>query len=95
MKTTLLTLSLLLTGLTSLPAQADCALDQTLCDAQCSIEHFGDKAARLGCESRCAAERAACSTKAGAEKAVELGKKALRDTGAFIEGFTGDQDKQQ
>ncbi|KEA63241.1 hypothetical protein ADIMK_2765 [Marinobacterium lacunae] len=67
-------------------------MDQTFCDAKCSIEHFSDKAARLGCESRCAAERAACSTKAGAEKAVEIGKKALRDTGAFIEGFTGEKD---
>lgn len=95
MKTLLLTLSLLLATLTSVQARANCAMEQTLCDAQCSIEHFGDKAARLGCESRCAAERAACSTKAGAEKAVELGKKALRDTGAFIEGFTGDKEKQE
>lgn len=73
-----------------LSASADCATEQTLCEARCSIEHFGDKAARLGCESRCVAERAACSTSAGAQKALEIGKQAWRDTGAFVEGFTDD-----
>lgn len=93
MKIRLLILSAM-AALAPLSAQADCATEQTLCEARCSIEHFGDKAARLGCESRCMAERAACSTGAGAQKALEIGKKAWRDTGAFVEGFTKDEDKQ-
>jgi hypothetical protein len=90
MKTTLLTLSLLTLALGSSSARADCATQQTLCEARCSIEYFGEKAAKMGCESRCMAERAACSTGKGAEKAVEIGKKAWQDTGKFVEGFTGD-----
>lgn len=81
-----LALGLLLPNL----ARADCAFDQTICEARCSIKHFDSNAARLGCESRCAAERAACSTEAGAKKALEMGKDAWDDTGDFVEGFTGD-----
>ncbi|WP_432697976.1 hypothetical protein ACQUQP_06430 [Marinobacterium sp. YM272] len=76
-------------------AQADCAFDQTLCEARCSINHFNDNAARLGCESRCMAERAACSTEAGAKKALEMGKEAWDDTGSFVEGFTGNSDEEK
>jgi len=92
MKITRLTVSLLATTLIPLSASANCATEQTLCEARCSIEHFADKAARLGCESRCMAERAACSTSAGAQKALEIGKQAWRDTGAFVEGFTEDDE---
>lgn len=73
-------------------AQADCAFDQTICEARCGFKHFDNKASRLGCESRCVAERAACSTEAGAQKAIELGKEAWENTGSFVEGFTGQKD---
>ncbi len=94
MKPKLLTINLVAAGLALgllLPnlARADCAFDQTLCEARCSIKHFDSKAARLGCESRCAAERAACSTQAGAQKALEMGQEAWDDTGDFVDGFTG------
>ncbi|SEG53395.1 hypothetical protein [Marinobacterium lutimaris] len=90
MEKNLLAAGLILGLLLPTQARADCAFDQTICEARCSIKHFDSNAARLGCESRCAAERAACSTEAGAKKALEMGKDAWDDTGAFVEGFTGD-----
>lgn len=86
-----ITLSLSLLALLPLRALAGCDTQQTLCDARCSIIHFDDKAAKAGCESRCLAERAACSTKQGAHQAVELGKKALNDTSSFLKGLTEDK----
>lgn len=88
-----LLISALLAMLLPLEARANCATEQTLCEAGCSVQHFADKAARLGCESRCVAERAACSTEAGARKALEVGKQAWRDTGAFVDGFIQQDDE--
>ncbi|NVK44142.1 MAG: hypothetical protein HWE39_23105 [Oceanospirillaceae bacterium] len=93
-----LLLSLLL-GL-PLPALADCALDQQYCRVECEVRHFTDEAAVNGCKARCALERAFCSTSAGAENAVELGKEgadaatdvtkdAWDSTKSFFKGLSG------
>lgn len=88
-----LTTVVMLTALLALPTltEADCAFDQKLCNARCTIVHFDDGAAKAGCKSRCLAERAACSTKAGTQKALDLGKDAVRDTRSFIDGLTEDK----
>jgi hypothetical protein len=70
------------------PAFADCSTDQTLCEAKCKVSHLTDDAARTGCISKCVAQRAACSTGKGAEKAVELGKGAWESTKSFVKGAT-------
>jgi len=83
-----------------LPALADCALDQQYCRVECEVRHFTDEAAANGCKARCAVERAICSTGAGAESAVELGKEgadaavdatqdAWDSTKSFIKGLSG------
>ncbi|PIE24016.1 MAG: hypothetical protein CSA60_03825 [Neptuniibacter caesariensis] len=80
-------------------AGADCATDQTFCETQCAITYFSDEAAELGCKSKCAAKRAVCSTKSGAETVVETGgevidsgvevsKEAWKDTKSFVKGLT-------
>ena len=78
-----------------LGAQADCATEQTLCEARCSLNHYDDRAARAGCNSRCLAERAACSTQKGAEQAVDLSKQAWRDTRSFFQGLTEDKEERK
>ncbi len=69
-------------------AHADCAMEQTICEARCSLNHYDNRAARAGCDSRCMAERAACSTEKGTEKAVDFSKQAWRDTQSFFQGLT-------
>lgn len=95
MKKLLLSLSLLATPF----AAADCSTEQTLCETQCSVVHFTDEAAELGCKSKCMAKRAVCSTESGAETVVETGgdvidsgveisKEAWKDTKSFVRGLT-------
>ena len=69
-------------------ALADCADQQTLCNAHCEIRYLGDSAAVSGCRSKCIAERAVCSTKSGAETVFEAGQDAAEKTGSFIKGLT-------
>ncbi|WP_432470674.1 hypothetical protein [Amphritea sp. HPY] len=69
-------------------ALADCSDEQTWCNTKCEVKHLGDDAAITGCKSKCVAARAACSTKSGAETAVEASKKALKNTESFFKGLT-------
>ncbi|WP_417224722.1 hypothetical protein [Amphritea sp.] len=69
-------------------AQADCADDQNWCETKCEVKHITDEAAATGCKSKCVAERAACSTKAGAETAWDATKEAAKDTKSFFKGLT-------
>lgn len=71
---------LLLTLAASSVAWADCGTEQTWCETKCKVSHVGDDAARTGCISRCVAERALCSTKAGAESALETGKEVYQES---------------
>lgn len=76
-------LSRLLVALTLLgtsPAWADCGTEQTWCETKCKVSYVGDDAGRTGCLSRCVAERAVCSTKAGAETAIESGKEIYQES---------------
>lgn len=59
---------------------ADCGTEQTWCETSCKVKHIGDDAAKTGCLSRCVAERAVCSTKAGAESAVKSGKEIYQES---------------
>ena len=74
---TLLTLSML--SLSSL-VWADCSMEQTWCETSCKVKYIGDETAKNGCLSRCVAERAVCSTKAGAESAYESGKEIYKES---------------
>lgn len=74
----ILLLGTLLLG--SASALADCASEQSWCKTGCEVKHLGDDAAKAGCISRCAAERALCSTKAGAESALESGKEVYQES---------------
>ena len=65
-----------------------CDRQQEGCELSCDSLYPNDKAARTGCKSKCAAQRAACSTSAGAGKAVEIGKDAWEGTKSFFEGLT-------
>ncbi|WP_415901756.1 hypothetical protein ACMXYR_11915 [Neptuniibacter sp. QD29_5] len=58
---------------------ADCSTDQTICEAKCSVKHFTDDAAELGCKSKCVAQRAMCSTESGAKTVVEKGGEVIED----------------
>ncbi len=89
-----------------LPAFADCALDQAYCRVECEVRHFSDEAAVNGCKARCAVQRAICSTGAGAESAVELGKEgadaaadvtkdAWDNTRSFIKGLSGPETEEE
>ncbi|WP_286237329.1 hypothetical protein [Neptuniibacter halophilus] len=80
-------------------ALADCASEQSLCEAKCSVLHFNDDAAAMGCKSKCMAQRAVCSTESGAKTVVETGgevidsgvevsKEAWEDTKSFVRGMT-------
>lgn len=80
-------------------AIADCATEQTLCEAECSLRYFSDEAAELGCKSKCVAKRAVCSTESGAktavdtggdvlDKGVEMSKEAWENTKSFVKGAT-------
>lgn len=80
-------------------ASADCATEQTICEAQCSVKYFNDDAAALGCKSKCVAKRAVCSTESGAktavdtggdvlDKGVEVSKEAWENTKSFVKGVT-------
>ena len=60
-------------------AQANCSLKQTACEASCKVRYFDDTFGKMGCMTKCAAERAACSTKEGASEAVEKGKGLVKD----------------
>ncbi|WP_417598621.1 hypothetical protein [Oceanospirillum sp.] len=60
-------------------AQASCSLKQTACEASCKVRYFDDSFGKMGCMTKCAAERAACSTKEGASKAAEKTKDLLDD----------------
>ena len=71
---------LLLTLLFVPSAYADCGSEQTWCETTCRVKHIDDDAARVGCLSRCVAERAACSTKAGAESAIEYSKDVYQES---------------
>lgn len=62
------------------PAQADCSSEQTWCETSCRVRYISDDAARTGCLSRCVAERAACSTKAGAESAIDYSKEVYKES---------------
>jgi len=55
-------------------ALADCSMKQSWCETQCEVRHFSDEAAELGCKSKCLAQRTVCSTKSGANTALEYGK---------------------
>lgn len=68
-------------------AQANCSDEQTWCNTKCEVKHLGDDAAITGCQSKCVAARAACSTKAGAETAYDVGKKAVDSTKSFFKGL--------
>lgn len=59
---------------------ADCSSEQTWCETSCKVKHIGDDTAKTGCLSRCVAERAVCSTKAGAESAYESGKEIYQES---------------
>lgn len=59
---------------------ADCGTEQTWCETKCKVSHVGDDAARTGCLSRCVAERALCSTKAGAEAAIDSSKEIYQES---------------
>lgn len=61
-------------------AWADCSSEQTWCETSCKVKHIGDDTAKTGCISRCVAERAVCSTKAGAESAYESGKEIYQES---------------
>ncbi|WP_299198675.1 hypothetical protein [uncultured Amphritea sp.] len=82
-----LTLALSATFLAPL-AQADCSDEQNWCETKCEVKHMTDDAAATGCKSKCVAERAACSTQAGAETAWDATKKAAENTKSFIKGLT-------
>lgn len=70
-----------LVSLSLLPmtAQASCSLKQSACEASCKVRYFDDTLGKMGCMTKCAAERAACSTKEGASEAVEKGKGLVKD----------------
>lgn len=61
-------------------AYADCSSEQTWCETSCKVKHVGDDTAKTGCISRCVAERAVCSTKAGAESAYESSKEIYQES---------------
>ncbi|WP_027859346.1 hypothetical protein [Marinobacterium jannaschii] len=69
-------------------AIADCSTKQTFCEAQCKVKHLSDEMAEAGCNSKCVAERAACSAEKGADTAVDAGKKAWEGTKSFVKGLT-------
>ncbi|OOV86346.1 hypothetical protein [Oceanospirillum linum] len=60
-------------------AQASCSLKQTACEASCKVRYFDDSFGKMGCMTKCTAERAACSTKEGASEAVEKTKDLIDD----------------
>ncbi|MDX1397655.1 MAG: hypothetical protein R3204_03905 [Oceanospirillum sp.] len=80
LKTTALFLGAALSlSLMPVTAQANCSLKQTACEASCKVRYFDDTFGKMGCMTKCAAERAACSTKEGASEAVEKGKGLVKD----------------
>jgi len=90
MKTTLLVTALVLSPL----SWADCALDQNLCETTCNVRFVTNDAEKAGCISRCVAERTICSTKAGTEKAKDLGQEVWQESKSFLDGFTADSAKE-
>lgn len=60
-------------------AQANCSLQQTACEASCKVRYFDDTFGKMGCMTKCAAERTACSAKEGASEAVEKTKSLVKD----------------
>ncbi len=74
----ILSLFIFITASTSV--YADCGTEQTWCETSCKVRYVNDDAGKAGCISRCVAERAACSTKAGAESAIEYGKGVYQDS---------------
>lgn len=71
--------SLLPLMLISANAQASCSLKQSACEASCKVRYLDDALGKMGCMTKCAAERAACSTKEGASEAIEKGKDLVND----------------
>lgn len=63
----------------SMTAQASCSLKQTACEASCKVRYFDDTFGKMGCITKCAAERTACSAKEGASEAVEKTKELVKD----------------
>lgn len=59
------------------PVQASCALEQTACKASCNVRYFDDSLGRMACNTKCAAQRAACSAEESAEDAVEKTKRLM------------------
>lgn len=86
-------LSLLFT-LTAPIAFADCALEQTACEAKCAVQYIGDDAGETGCKARCVGARAACHAKNGVDKTAEFGESAWEGTKSFVKGLTGSDDKE-
>lgn len=60
-------------------AHASCSLKQTACETSCKVRYIDSTLGKMGCMTKCAAERTACSTKEGASSAVEKGKELVKD----------------
>lgn len=79
MKTTALFFAILLPFLLPVSAQANCTLKQSACEASCKVRFFDDALGKMGCMSKCVAQRAACSAKEGVSEAAEKGKDFIKD----------------
>ncbi len=83
---------LLVTGIlvgASAPAFSDCSVQFKACTAWCGVRHFDSDVRKVGCKTRCAADRAACFAEAGVDKAKEVSENGADKAKGFWEGFTG------
>lgn len=58
---------------------ADCSTKQTICETSCKVRYLNDTFGKMGCMTKCAAERGVCSTKSGAKTATEKTKELIKD----------------
>ena len=72
-------LTTLLFTLASSVSYADCSLEQTICETSCNVRYINDTFGKMGCMTKCAAERGVCSTKSGAKTATEKTKELIKD----------------
>ncbi len=80
-----------LAGGVSAPALAGCSMQFEMCSAWCSTRHVGSEARKVGCKTRCLADRAACLAETGIDKAKETGKQGADSAKGFWEGFWSDK----
>ena len=66
---------------------AQCAAAYDACVGVCADKHAPKSPGMMGCEARCAAERAACEARAGYNEAKPWVEDQFRKMQEFFEGF--------